>query len=254
MSQFFEQHSYDNVGFKALLSKPLNQIASYELGLQQMADSTSPEDPDFKILMKALSIISETNKYVQTCLNLSYNTAAIKKMELRVAIKPSRGQPDLVKIYRSLVKDAGYVEEIPVEVVMKRSVKKKVMGSLNFFSSMVLVSIAQKNGTQKSKRLYTVPFLRVEGTGTTVQIVATQKTEDLAVQGKDIPNTTIQLRCDSTRQSRDIIERIEKLKDAIQANRVFGVDLNVVVEREDNELGIPIVLQILCEYILQHCK
>lgn len=226
-----------------------------------MADSTPPEDPDFKILMKALSIISETNKYVTTCLNLSYNTAEIKKLERRISIQSSRGQPDLAKTYQSLVPDAHYVEDIPVEIILKRGVKKKFsLGCLNFFSNMVLVSVrAQKKGETiklKAKRVYTVPFFRVEqqGNGNIFQIIATQKTEDLTQQGKDIPNTAIQIRCENTRHMRDIIDRIDNLKEAIQANRVFGVDLNVVIEREESKLAVPKVLQILCEYILDHCK
>jgi len=250
--QFLEKHSYDNVGFKALLSKPLNQLASYELGLQQMSQATAPEDPDFKVIMKALAIISETNKYVNTCLNQSYNTAKIKAMEQRLTIKPSRNQPTLRTLYHSLVPDAQYVEEEPVEIQMRRGVKKRAPGCLNFFTNMILICVAQKGSLPRTKRLYQIPQVRLDEISPTVlQLTALQPVEG-SEEMKEVLNSSIRFTCGSIQMAREIVDRVHQLKEATQANRVFGVDLNVIIEREDRDISVPLILQTLCEYILQH--
>lgn len=220
-----------------------------------MANSTAPEDPDFKTLMTALSIISETNKYINNCINQSYNTAKIKLMEQRITIKASRGQPDLVQIYRGNLNDAKYVDELPVSIILKRGVKKKTVGCIAFFTNMLLVAIQQRVGFYKSKRLYTFPNIKIEdAVGVNFQITALQKTNDPEIDGPSIPNTSIRFHCENVRHAREIIDKIEQLKEAIQTNRVFGIDLNTIIERENNELRVPKVLQILCDYILEHCK
>jgi len=250
--QFLEKHSYDNVGFKALLSKPLNQLASYELGLQQMSQATAPEDPDFKVLMKALAIISETNKYVNTCLNQSYNTAKIKAMEQRITIKGSRNQPALRTLYSKLVPTAQYVGEETVEIQMRRGVKKRASGSLNFFTNMIIICVTQKGSLPRTKRLYQIPQVRLDEISPTVLQLTALQTVEGSGEEKEVLNSSTRFTCASIQTAREIVDRLYQLKEATQANRVFGVDLNIIIEREDLEMHVPLILQVLCEYILKH--
>ena len=263
-----EERGNDNVGFKALVTKPLNQIATYELGIQKMADSTSPDDSDFKVLMDALAIISETNKHINTSLNLSYNTAKIKKLERRLTIKPSKGQPDLDKLYTQLISKSEFSEEHQIEIFEKRGVKKNhIPGVIYFFNNMILlatvVDVRSKPFTWKTKRLYQIPFVKGEVLqGTSFQLVALQPPigkESNSIQDselescKDIPNSVSRCRVDSQLTLNSILQKIETLKEQRKPNKVFGIDLITLIQRENNPIPVPMVIQTLCKYILDNC-
>jgi hypothetical protein len=220
-----------------------------------MANATPPEDPDFKVLMQALAIISETNKHVNSCLNRSYNTAKIKIMEQHLSIKASKSQPTLPAMYATLVKEGGqYVEECPVEIMLRHGIQKKSSGLLSFFTNMVLVCVAQRGTIHRTKRLYTIPYVRLEEISNSIlQLTALQPPEDGSEEGPEVPNSSTRFRCETTQLVRDIIDRVHQLKEATQANRTFGVGLNVIIDREGLLLRVPLVLQTLCEYIMRNC-
>merc|ERR1712137_784631 len=251
LKQFLIERAADNVGFKALVTKPLNQIASYELGLREMADATSSEDPDFKILMNALSIMYETNKHINKCLNQSYHTAAIKKLEKRISFKSNKDQPDLERTYNTHVGTAQYIEEFPVELILKRGVKKRASGTIFLFDKMIMLCSTQRNAQNKTKRIFVIPEVNADIlTGNLVQFIplVKMKTGDW----KEMTNAAMRVRCDTQMRCKDILTRLEQLKEACQANRVFGLELNELLEREENDSGVPFVVHTLCSFLMKH--
>jgi len=249
LNAFLTERSFDNVGFKALVTKPLNQIASYELGLREMADVTSPDDPDFKTLMTALSIMFETNKHINKCLTQSYETAKIKKLSQRLVFKSNKEQPDLEKIWKDLMPTAQYIEELNVEVLMKTRVKKKVTaGTIFFFSNMMLVTTPERNGLNKTKRIFPIPQVKVEALPSfTLQFTALQ-------DDREIFSSALRVRCESQLRTNELREKLEQLKEATQMNRVFAVALDTLLEREGNTSGVPFVVQTLCKFLLNNVE
>jgi len=255
--QFLEEKSEDNAGLKALLVKPLNQMTSYELGLQTMAYSTNPEEADFKTLMGALSIINETNKYINASIAQSANKAKVKRVEARIAAVSAKTKTnEELSAFKEMILHAHYDEEVTAEVMVKRGVKKKLPGFVFLFDLAVVVAVQKAGlkgtidmdtpGILKLKKMYDSKHVRAEQVGDLVQIWETTG-EDEAVA--DVPGSNIKLRVENPIR---LVSNVQRIHERTQ-KKVFGMPLADILEEESNSSGVPFAVQKLCAYMREHC-
>ena len=220
----------------------------YEGAFQSMAELTAPEASDFKCIMNALSIMNESNKYINTCLMQSTNTAKVKLVEQRLVF--DKKHPEIEKTYQELIKKAQHFVDFKIEVFLKRGVKKKASGQLTLFDNMFLIATLNKKNFLKVLKIYKLNAVKFELIDNQIIVfTATNELEDSSQIAQEIAGSSTKIRFETPKIANDSFDKLNKLKIDINKNRVYGVDIKILLEREQNDSGVPFVVQSLCEYM-----
>lgn len=229
-------------------------MTHYECAFQSMAEETPSEDPDFKCIMNALSIMNESNKYINACLISSTNVAKVRQFEQKLVF--DRKHPELEKFYKEHIPKAQLKDNnIKIELKIKRGVSKKTYsGQATLFDNMIIITLLNKKGYLKIIKTYLMTAVKYEVVNSVcVILTATNVVEDPSQTAVEISGTSISLKFESTKLAQDFYDKVHKLKQDTNKNRVFGVDIHRLLEKEQNTTGVPFVVQNLCKYMEEHC-
>src|SRR5690606_26893701 len=122
------------------------------------------------------------------------------------------------------------------------------------FNKMVGIAILSK-GNFQLKKVFRIEELKVELEGNNI-ILSTNNslTNNPATPRLASPNTTdntMKLRLENPKFNNDFIEKVKSLKEKHDKKKVFGVNLNTLLENEENPIGVPFIIQNLCNFMLE---
>jgi len=245
-----------------LLSLPLNHISGYSGHLKRIQELTPEDSPEHCSLLQAISITSETANFIGNSLAHAENLATIHRLRGQISVSA-----DAESLFLELEQsNAKFVMEVSVDFIPPGS-KKNHQGTLFIFDT-ICFAISQKGNSLK--KVYHLKELSVEknaqGNGFALFIIDEEKPSyNCVIEGIYISiiliaivilnfifcfvGTRTAFTLDPPDKCDFVVQNIQNLIAHNQLNRTFGVPIEVLIERDKQEDGIPIVLKDMVTFI-----
>lgn len=226
-----------------LLSLPLNHISKYDTYLKSILEETPIEEPEHNSLLQAISITGETANFIKNTLSQAENMATIRSIKEKL-ISTSESE----ELFKELLDTSPtFVREIPVEFCIP-SKKKPVRGILFLFDT-ISFSIYNSNKGGSLCNVYHLKDTSIEKSLYTNSFNLFMVDEEKSEYNSVIKDTKVSFTPVITDEIDAIVLSIQNLIAHNQRNRTFGIPIDVLIERENEEDGIPKILKMLTEYI-----
>lgn len=246
-TQFLDQKTMElSTDLNMLLSLPLNHISGYELMLKRISDATPADDPSVTSLLAAVSISSETSNFIANSLAKAENIAQLHRVKKSIV-------DSQVELDRLLAADSNlsFSNDTTVEVLQP---KKNLPGLLVELSTHALLAkAATAKGPFKLLCSYPLESTKVQDEPTNPLAVTLYVANEEKSDYEDAEEgTKFTLLLPTPDKAARLCKDLQAAVAKNQQNKMFGVPLDVLVEREHAQDHIPRIVKDLVQYLRKH--
>lgn len=160
---FCEKKEETTADLTLLLTRPLNHISGYTSYLKNILDLTPEDLPEHHSLLQAISITTETSKFIGNSMDQAVNLAKISTLRSQVV-----STPEVDSLFDDLQQNqTSFISETELEFTEQGS-KKVKQGILTLFENSCFATGKSKSQKGRTiKRIYDLKSLTIERVSST---------------------------------------------------------------------------------------